>query len=195
MPLSLFTERAPPPPKSLASHRKFLSGCLLITFSVYIRLPFIQGNSASPIHREPLRSSHLWGGWGPAGKRSLRGSACGESGNGHTLQNCRAEAQGKTSQTSVFPCEGGQRLKLTPAHLGNKSIEILCADQTLMLVVNFSIQTELELQGKTLLSGETWCRQVQGKKQNKSLRAFRSRDRHKGRMLASLLQAGSLERI
>lgn len=60
-------------PKSLASHRKFLSGCLLITFSVYIRPPFIQGNSASSIHREPLKSSHFWCGCGPAGNRIPQG--------------------------------------------------------------------------------------------------------------------------
>lgn len=66
---SLFTEA----PKSLASHRKFLSGCLLITFSVYIRLPFIQGNPASSIHREPLKFSHFWCGCGPAGKSSSQG--------------------------------------------------------------------------------------------------------------------------
>lgn len=60
-------------PKSLASHRKFLSGCLLITFSVYIKLPFIQGNSASSIHREPLKSSHFWCGQGPAGKSIPQG--------------------------------------------------------------------------------------------------------------------------
>ena len=60
-------------PKSLASHRKFLSGCLLITFSVYISLPFIQGNSASSIYREPLQSSRFWCGWGPAGENIPQG--------------------------------------------------------------------------------------------------------------------------
>lgn len=54
-------------PESLASHRKFLSGCLLITFSVYIRPPFIQGNWASSMHREPQKFSHLWYGREPAG--------------------------------------------------------------------------------------------------------------------------------
>ena len=60
-------------PKSLASPRKFLSGCLLITFSVYISLPFIQGNSASSIYREPLQSSRFWCGWGPAGENIPQG--------------------------------------------------------------------------------------------------------------------------
>lgn len=36
---------------------------------------------------------------------------------------------------------------------------------------------------------------VKAKGKNKSLRAAHSRDRHKGKMLASLLHAGSLERI
>lgn len=57
---SVFLSAHTEAPKSLASHRKFLSGCLLITFSVYIRPPFIQGNLASSIHREPQKTNHLW---------------------------------------------------------------------------------------------------------------------------------------
>lgn len=111
-------------PKSLASCRRFLSGCLLITFSVYIRPPFIQGHSASPIHREPLRSSHLWGGPGPAGKSIPQGLGLwGIWQWSHPSKLSVLRAQGRASQKSVFLCKGGQRLKLTPADLGNKGIE------------------------------------------------------------------------
>lgn len=58
-PGSVFLSAHAEAPKSLASRRKFLSGCLLITFSVYIRPPFIQGNSASSTHREPQKANHL----------------------------------------------------------------------------------------------------------------------------------------
>lgn len=182
--------------RSLASRRRFLSGCLLITFSVYIRLPFIQGHSASPIHREPLRSSHLWGGRGPAGKSIPQGlSLWGIWQWSHPSKLSMLKAQGKASHKSMFLCEGGQRLKLTPADLGNKGIGTLCADPTLMLVVSLSIQTKLERQGKTLLSGETWLLSSPREKTKQVSQGGSQQEQHKGKMLASLPHAGSLERF
>lgn len=74
-------------PKSLASHRKFLSGCLLITFQFILACLSSRGTQPAP-YTENLCNQPFWCGRGPAGETALRGSlACGDSGNGHTPQN------------------------------------------------------------------------------------------------------------
>lgn len=130
---SVFLSAHTEAPKSLASHRKFLSGCLLITFSVYIRPPFIQGNLASSIHRElqKVKPSLVGMGasWQPYPSGAWLVGILALVTPFRTWQGpfniCTEELKAKTSQKSTFLGDGGQGLKMTPVGLRNKSIKKL----------------------------------------------------------------------
>lgn len=190
-------------PKSLASHRKFLSGCLLITFSVYIRPPFIQRNLASFRHREPLKSSHFWCGRQPAGKSIPQGLGL--------WGFWQWSHPSKLDRGPLLSVLNGSRQKLprNPCSSVNEAKGSRWPQWTWETRAsrNWVFTKKLMLEVKPLNSD--WFRHnrerhyffrrdlapVKSKEKNKFLRVSHRGDKLKRQILTSLLQAGSVERF